>query len=415
MPGPSPARRAAADAMPEGRRIYRELLRLARAADAEPRLLVPILGRPPRWFNPNARKIARAPMARSPFVEDAIWEACGGSTEFAHPHESRRGAARAVRRHRRRADALGLSASPYSDEAKELMRRFLDAKAVADLVAGPGRELEPEPVADAVPLELDLVPIGDAAPVLVGDFLFTHPLACLGQPALDQAVVLVDEVNEQRDFVHGLVVNAPGHATLGDLIAAWREDGLQDYAGLLHLALWRGGDVAQAQGPREDIRLLHLHGAVPGAREVAPSVWEGGDLAELGRLEDRAKGSPTVGAFIGYCGWSRPQLALELERGVWVRARARTGEAARALCLPPAAGVPPSGAPPGDDPGDPASRRSLLVARPERRVELWRAGLRAAGARSLAEFPRGAGADEHLQELLHQHGRQRMQELTSKD
>lgn len=390
-------------------RAYRALLRQCRRADLQPAHLVTLLGRPPRLYSPQLRKVARAPPAAMPFVEDAIWEACGGSTEYAQPRPGRGAAATAVRKHRRRAAALGLS---YTNEAEELLQRFAEAAETAEVALRAAH-------ADDDPMELAGIPeavfdapclqhlaADDPEPAAVGDFLITHPLACIFQPSLDRAVIVLDDIDERVGYVHGVVLNMPSPAKLRDLVAAWPQDSgstdarqTEALSPLLDFALWRGGDLAAAKGPHEDLHWVHSFGKqVPGAREIAPEVWMGGDIGALGRLASDSGDAGSLRPFIGYCGWARKQLALEIERGVWVRVRARTPVAARALCLPP---VDAS-----------FGEKTVGLGNAQKHADLWKWALRAAGMRSLAEFPRGEAVDSQLQELLNRHFRQRADEIS---
>ncbi|CAK0801615.1 unnamed protein product, partial [Prorocentrum cordatum] len=111
------------------------------------------------------------------------------------------------------------------------------------------------------------------------------------------------------------------------------------------------------------MRWLHVHGeGLEGAQRVAPAVWLGGDPAEIAaRAGEDLSG---VRCLLGCASWAPVQLAVELERGVWVRARWLGGGA-------------------GDAEGEP---RSICFG-PAARDAAWRSALRAAGAEVLAAFP----------------------------
>merc|ERR1712232_277475 len=116
---------------------------------------------------------------------------------------------------------------------------------------------------------------------------------------------------------------------------------------------------------------LHTHGkVVANAHEIAPSVFVGGDIGLVAATEhaNMERGiADGLRIFRGFAAWSLSQLEIELERGVWIRARALCPSAALELCL----GQGPQA---GDD-----------VA--------WRAALEAVGLPALARFPRGAAVD----------------------
>ena len=88
-------------------RALRALLRFCRLSDRQPSWLLAVVLRPPRKYEVQYGQVLRSQLKGSPFAEDMLWEACGRSTQFAMPQGT---AARACRRHYRRAMALGL---PY--------------------------------------------------------------------------------------------------------------------------------------------------------------------------------------------------------------------------------------------------------------------------------------------------------------
>ncbi|CAE8593126.1 unnamed protein product [Polarella glacialis] len=404
----------------------RPLLRTCRQADKCPVQMVPLLGRPARQYCPVQHQAALLPAARSPFVEDAIWEANGGATEYAHPRpDGLPAAALSVRRHCRRAMALGLA---YAPEARELMQRFGEAQhafevadasemsfgevemALADVSERPASVGEHAPpqhqvfgehmeINETSGLVLERIFASDPTPPAVGDLLITHPISCVGQPGLDQSVILICEIDEVVGHVRGMAVNNPGRASVKEMLAASGEPSDElvlagfDRA-LLDLQMGRGGDLSSGSLV-EGLRWLHTLGdRVPGAVQVAPSMWLGGDFATLASQSEGIS-LATVRPLMGYAGWSQAQLAMELERGVWVRARATTPEAAIFFCM-------------SDWQSSEAFARDLAPSL------LWRAALQAAGCSSLAAFPRGPQADAGLKKLLENQYRSKAEETPDK-
>eukprot|EP00933_Yihiella_yeosuensis_P054768 TRINITY_DN5331_c2_g1_i2.p1 TRINITY_DN5331_c2_g1~~TRINITY_DN5331_c2_g1_i2.p1 ORF type:complete len:181 (-),score=37.34 TRINITY_DN5331_c2_g1_i2:335-826(-) len=141
---------------------------------------------------------------------------------------------------------------------------------------------------------------------------------------------------------------------------------------------------------KDGLRWIHTLGdRVEDAREVAPSVWMGGKVVAAtssSTTEDPAWLKFQIRPILGYCGWAREQLELELERGVWIRCRADSPETARAICMRDADEL-------------------LGIGGLHRREKTWRAALKAAGCPGLANFPRGPKADVSLQRLVHAHYR----------
>jgi len=219
-------------------------------------------------------------------------------------------------------------------------------------------------------------------PVAVGDILLSHAVSCIPTPIFDRAVILIDEVVDeemtagQLGAVRGIVLNHPTGTTLRQLLLGWPlfpdRAWAERLGPLLDLELLCGGPV-MGGSLQDGLSWLHLHGArVPGAREIAPSLWSGGDLGELAALD--LEGLDGLWPVIGFAGWAPPQLDNELERGVWVHARPETPMLAR-LCL--------------------GSNRESAAA--------WRAAMRAAGLPGLADVPRGRAVDKRLVALLGAH------------
>lgn len=374
------------------RNALRALLRICRSADRQPERLVFLLGRPPRRYDPGQGRVMRMNAGGSLFVEDAIREAGGGSTEFAHPVEGV--AAHAIRRHYRRARAMGL---PYLSEARELYKRIEAASAVAFEV-GAARTIGAHvlnystagelggstAVADKIgkPLPvLERFAPGSPGKATAGDFLLAHPLSCLFESVFDQAVIMLDSTPRLQN-VTGIVLNKPTGATLGQMLDRWQSAEDRQWAdklnivSLLNAQLFRGGPIIFGNSLRESLRWLHEHGdGVEGACQVAPGVWLGGDLAEVAaRCHGDLKG---VRFFLGFASWSPQQLAVELECGVWVRARAPQFERV----------------PEGED--NLSSAHALCLELRERGAA-WRAAMHFAGMSRLTSFPRSSGVDRRL-------------------
>jgi len=456
------------------RKLYRSLLRLARDADKHPQQLVTLLGWPSLVFDRTNNKVVRQTVCESPLAEDAIWEACGSSMEFAVPGGR---AAAAIRKHKRRIDAVGFN---YCAEAEHLLNRFHDARSFASRVLSaatterkvtlPPLELEfisgaragkkivlgqrdadvaqsgkmsltrpqnaitqespssafamPElqlsrltdgscqmtPVRWLKPLALHHRAACDTSSPSFSEVLIAHPLTGLDwtKPSLDQAVLLLSHVCEERDFVKGVIINKPARGTLRNVLAAWscrtgdgglvrisQEDqmAVEALGPLLDATILTGGDVMSGS-LSDSITWLHTVGeVVPGAKPVIPSLtepslWIGGDVSILaGLVASGQVDLKRVRPIVGHCGWSRPQLELELKRGVWVRAQCSSSDVALRLCM--------ASLPCLDD----------VSALERHRTAAWRAALRAAKLLVLAEFPRNQVVDEVLRKILAQHYR----------
>jgi len=367
---------------------YRTLLRLCRQADRHPHQLPLLLGRPPRWFIPEVGKVVSAPPSQWPFVNQAICEAAGGCTEFAHPTAS---AARAARRHMQFVRAMGLN---YIAQAKELQRRFRVVRDIADEVneclrASGTAQDERRTDSDSAMLESPkslalqrLVAIG-GKPATVGDVLLAHAVSFLFQDVFDQAVILIDSVDMHGLMVRGYVLNKPSGSTLRELLTSWpcAEDRLwaEHLGPLLDLPIHEGGPVMD-ESLRESLTWLHTRGdSIVGSRQVAPGIWVGGDAEAVSILavEDPSQ----VRVILGYSGWAGSQLANELERGVWVRVRT-------------------------NEPG--LSRLCFSKAEP---ISVWQNLMRGANMPLLADFPRSEAIDERIHKIVMEHYKASMEEF----
>jgi len=156
--------------------------------------------------------------------------------------------------------------------------------------------------------------------VVPGSVLITHPVACLGQPTLHHAVILIVAVGES---VQGVIINKPLGVSLSQAVNASAE--LPD--GLAACELTLGGDVSR------EIWALHTQGqaevgsdvergewGLEGSVRVADNLWI---TRQLGKLTDANPG--TTRCVMGHCGWARDQLDSELERKVWFLAQPEAG------------------------------------------------------------------------------------------
>lgn len=190
------------------------------------------------------------------------------------------------------------------------------------------------PIGDWRPVHVprfELAESQSAAP-RVGDVLLTHPIACLRQPRLHQAVILLTEGGEvgfQGDRLSldapsaglmGIVLNRPTRLTLSQLLEA-----SQDYTNLLlqpfrENVVYVGGDVM-----RDRLCMLHPFADVGDAAPVADGVYMSSDLHAIHDAVLKGLDPAHFKIFVGHCGWAQAQLKLECERGIWFVARGSPG------------------------------------------------------------------------------------------
>ena len=117
-------------------------------------------------------------------------------------------------------------------------------------------------------------------------------------------VVLLCEHSEEHG-TYGLVLNRP---------VSTGQELLEEYP-FLDGRLFQGGPVQ-----KQVLQVLHPYGdTLSESHQVLPGVWLGGDLDQL--QSGFASGLYDPDAcrfFLGYSGWSRGQLASELELNAWV-------------------------------------------------------------------------------------------------
>lgn len=403
------------------RAMFRKLLRLGRSADRQPGRVAGLLGRPPRLYNPDEQKPVIVPSGDWPFVDDALRQASGGSTEYAHPAFHKNNVVtRALRRHRTLIEIMGL---PYLPQAAQLQERLETARAVALRLGAVKPEWTDPWMGDVIsqetakPKEVETPNTGmslhgplarvrpDAPQTLrVGDVLITHPISGLFQPLFDQAILLVLRVNAESDTAQGVILNKETDMTLSQVLVEkptqllarpgvdnasnnWNKLAFGPLEPLLEEHIFQGGPVVH-QSLDDNLLCLHSHGEiVPGATEIAASVSLGGDLgtaaahAHASRLHGKPLG---LRFFQGFAAWSISQLEIELERGIWIHAKP---------C--------------------PETLRQLCFAQLESPRESWQAALHASGLSVLAEFPRGGSADTVLQAYVEAHQRARALELAN--
>eukprot|EP00929_Paragymnodinium_shiwhaense_P067078 TRINITY_DN33754_c0_g1_i1.p1 TRINITY_DN33754_c0_g1~~TRINITY_DN33754_c0_g1_i1.p1 ORF type:complete len:482 (+),score=49.40 TRINITY_DN33754_c0_g1_i1:81-1526(+) len=409
----------------------RALLRVSREADRHPAGLVGLLGHPTRVYDHNSRRTLRTERNdRLAFVDDAIREAAGGSTEYSHPCPDAANATAAVRRHYRRARDIGMLSS-YAAEARLLRDRFNASVSLAKRLDAGSKSLAESDLCQSGGATgsgqkpFQRLPPGCQVDAAAGDILLAHPLADM-QSIFDRCVLLLNDASDEDGRVTGVVVNKPTFATFAQMLERWKPQPQEDewldtkaLGPLMEQKLYRGGPIIATGSLRESLRWLHVYGeGLPGAQKVAPGLWMGGDLAEVARRfqadraisgggdresddaaaapekdrKDRAEAegegevdktaasqSPrlqedTVRLFIGYSAWAPRQLQTELQNGIWARARRV-------------------------DPREASPLRALALSEKER-MDAWSGALNDIGMYALATFPRGEAVDRRLRRYV---------------
>ena len=147
-----------------------------------------------------------------------------------------------------------------------------------------------------------------------GTLLISKPF--LGDSNFERSVVLLCR-DEPTDGSFGLVLNRLTNLTLGDVL---------DLPGSDHLAaglpLYLGGPVEA-----NTLHFVHQRADLRGAQELGQEVFWGGDFEMLlSLLGNGAVVAEYVRLFVGYSGWSRGQLAAEMQSQSWIRQPASAGK-----------------------------------------------------------------------------------------
>lgn len=305
------------------RTVYTSLLRSARAIDAQPagRALLSLSTKPGSYFDRRSGQVV--PVPESHGVTGALGPLLRGylgGGEFYRPGQSLEAAVRAARRSppADRPLDVGIAALRVLGEAAERM----------EAVSGHLKDAER---CEAVVRPLASLVLGDV--VRPGSLLVTHPLACMMQPSLHRAVILITSVTETS--VVGVVINKSLGTKVGAVVT---EEGRDMLGPVLSAAtLHKGGDVAEGQ-----IAALHDLEGVKGAVPVGRGLWLSSQLRE-GELRHALAceagerlsmpGSPRVKLMHGCAGWAPKQLQSELDRAVWFLVQARGDASVAPLAL----------------------------------------------------------------------------------
>ena len=147
-----------------------------------------------------------------------------------------------------------------------------------------------------------------------GTLLISKPF--LGDPNFERSVVLLCR-DEPTEGSFGLVLNRLTNLTLADVL---------DLPSAGHVAaglkLYLGGPVEA-----NTLHFVHQRPDLPGAQELGQNVYWGGDFTVLlGLLGSHEVEADDVRLFVGYSGWSRGQLAAEMQGQSWIRQPASAGK-----------------------------------------------------------------------------------------
>ncbi|CAK9065395.1 unnamed protein product [Durusdinium trenchii] len=201
----------------------------------------------------------------------------------------------------------------------------------------------------------------------VGDLLISHPVWSVLQTTLDNSVILIVAADSLRG-VTGILLNKSDDQTLESFLTACGEDLSNIDRKFLRKRVANGGPVEEGT-ELDSLYWIHDSDDVPGSIKLASSILLRGNLQQV---------SPAASLcfFHGCAKWSWPQMAVDLERGLWIHARP-CAQSLRKVCF-----------------------QHLLATR-----DVWYAAMMATAGPSLADFPRGPAADPILKQALVAHYR----------
>lgn len=253
------------------------------------------------------------------------------------PVQNREGAARLIDDAMRRLNSGSEFYRPASDArprlARETLRHIVSASTADDSTsvdAGFEAMRWLASAADAfddLPLsEWSSVRVGPFRPAVdqralppLGSLILTHPVACLRQPTLHQAVILIAEQGsmavegEARSGVMGIVVNKPSRITLKQLLQATGDSTDGPLGVLGECPVYLGGDVMQ-----DRLLLLHPHSWLERSDRLCEGVYISTDAEAVSQaVRDGRAEAASFKVFVGHAGWAAEQLQVECERGVW--------------------------------------------------------------------------------------------------
>ncbi|MFN0204436.1 MAG: YqgE/AlgH family protein [Bacteroidia bacterium] len=135
-----------------------------------------------------------------------------------------------------------------------------------------------------------------------GCFLVAEPF--MEDSNFKRTVVLLAEYNLQEGGF-GFVINRPLDLTLNDVI-----EGLPTFAAPLLL----GGPV-----DHNSLHFIHRYADLSGCRKIGNHTYWSGDFDHLCKKINNGQAKPEeIMFFIGYSGWTCPQLEQELRQKSWI-------------------------------------------------------------------------------------------------
>lgn len=137
--------------------------------------------------------------------------------------------------------------------------------------------------------------------ITAGQHLKSTPL--LADTIFENTTLLICEVNENGAW--GVITNKPFPRKLNELV---------EFQQCQPFPLYEGGPVEQ-----EKLFFIHQRpDLIEGGKHIANQFYWGGDFKQaLNHINTQTIQVDQLQLFVGYCGWDKNQLQLEIEEGSW--------------------------------------------------------------------------------------------------
>ena len=138
--------------------------------------------------------------------------------------------------------------------------------------------------------------------IKAGNVLIAEP-SIIGDVSFQRSVVMVANHDEKGSI--GFIMNKPLIHTLSDIVPSITEE----------FRIFNGGPVEQ-----DNLYFIHnVPDLVPNSVEIAQGIYWGGDFDVVVELiSKKIISQDNVKFFLGYSGWSKNQLKVEMESNAWV-------------------------------------------------------------------------------------------------
>lgn len=132
---------------------------------------------------------------------------------------------------------------------------------------------------------------------------FIHSTPMLKDTIFEQSVILIAEYNEKGAL--GFIINKSFGRMLNEL---------KEFMHSLPFPIYTGGPVDQ-----EHLYFVHQRpDLIADGKLIAEGLYLGGDFQQaVEAINNRTLTTADIKIFIGYCGWNKGELEIEIAEGSW--------------------------------------------------------------------------------------------------